>query len=353
MSSQVWFNDGKTPKPKGPVFYEIAANGNFLHKKMPFWEAVVPVQQISILNKGDVSLKLLLPRFPVEIVKDILRFFAWIFKEHKTEVGALIWYNENTKTYRVSIPYQSVSPGSINYVNPWQEKLPGESLVASFHSHCAMEAFHSGVDEGDEMSFNGIHVTFGRFSYYGQATDLAISIEAAMNGTRFKLDPVDWLDGIEKSVDDDVPGEDGPKEALYSNKNPYNNWLYIRRSDSYRLKDGELILPDDYKPQEEWVKRVKIKALFDFGGKKYDGRVSTAGDGSPSDVTSRDREDVETGALTRDGIVRLDDEGAELSRVGVFRWCFDVLKEVAVGLFVIVGAAIPRKRKKNEEKDKS
>lgn len=340
MDVKIWFNDGKTPKPEDPVFFEIAADGFYVHKKMPFWETTIPVSQISVLNKGNSSLNLFLPKFPAPIVKDILRFFAWIFKERKTEVGALIWYNENTRAYRVSIPRQLVSPASITYTNPWQEKLPGESLVASFHSHCAMEAFHSSVDEGDEMSFNGIHVTFGRFPYYGKATEFAISIEAAMNGTRFKLDPIDWLDGVEKvgDVTEDAPYEkEGEREAIYSKKNPYSWWRSARNSDSYQLKDGELILPDDYSPPEEWVQKVQSKTLFGFGGEKhgrYDKKTWVEKDVVASDFPPNDQEGPATGILTGEDIVKLEDENAAHPAPGVLRRFINGVKSVIVNFFV-------------------
>ena len=258
---KVWINDGKNPKPQDAIFYEIAANGIFLHKNMVFWESVVPVDRISILKESKPSFGYLLPKIPSEIVQEIARFFAWIYQKQFTEVVALIFFNQKEKYYRVVIPQQEVGPASIRYDMP--ERSPDEYLVGTFHSHCAMDAFHSGVDEHDEMYLDGIHATFGKFSCDKTADTIAISLEAAVNGKRFKMDPDHFLLGIEKFKEERGGFGQLPERPVF------RRWR--GESPLYKLSGKSVILPDGYQPLPAWLEAVKIKqyAPFEWAKSEY------------------------------------------------------------------------------------
>lgn len=254
---KIWVNDGETPKPDDKFWFELADNGIFLHKQMPFWNAVVPVEKISSLEKREPELELKLPKIPAELVKDVIRFFAWIYRKQRTEVAALIWYNESLKKYRISIPKQEVSFASIKYdiQNEFKEgAADGYCLVGTFHSHSSMSAFHSGVDKRDEESFDGIHFTFGDFSDSKTADEISMSAEAAINGTRFKLNLTDYLGGIESlsGIKDGLFNDPKKKESFLE------KWSFVsefRRDNKFKIP-GELILPEDYQPNKDWEARV-------------------------------------------------------------------------------------------------
>ncbi len=257
---KVWVDDHETPKPEDAFFYELAANGLFIHKRMPFWDAVVPVEKISSLEPKDPQLELKLPAIPEELVQSVVRFFAWIFKKQHTEVAALIWYNGNDKKYLITIPKQTVGSASISYDTRDEFKEPrieGYCLVGTFHSHCSMSAFHSCVDKKDEESFDGIHFTFGDFSDSKDAMDISISAQAAINGTRFKLDPTDYLAGIEslnKATKDPFTNSDKKNQFI-------KKWGFIsefqRGSNRFKLVSNERILPENYEPNKDWDDKVK------------------------------------------------------------------------------------------------
>lgn len=219
MTFPVWVRDGRSKKPETDVFYEVASNGIFIHKKMKFWEAVVPVERISILEKGAPSLKIALPPIPKEIVRELARFFAWVAEKYGTEAAAILWYKPEDKSYRVSIPYQRPGPASLWYEVP--RSPAGEFPVGTFHSHVRMSAFHSSTDQCDEESFDGIHATFGNFDQSRHPKSFSISIQAAVNGQRFTLDPLSWLGGVKEYLNSpEKPKVEVKKEAkVTDNKN--------------------------------------------------------------------------------------------------------------------------------------
>ncbi|MDO8676122.1 MAG: hypothetical protein Q7K16_00455 [Candidatus Azambacteria bacterium] len=253
MKYPVWIRDGKSQMPNERIFYEIAKNGVFLHRETSFWKAVVPVRKIG-LEVGEVAVSFSIPRIPKSIVCDIVGFFTWIYRKHYTEVVALLWISEDGKNYRVSIPDQVVSVGYVKYEIP--DRRPGELLLGTFHSHCVMSAFHSHVDIEDEGSFDGIHGTFGNFSSYNN--DFSISLEATIQGTRFKLDPMDRLEGIVRNGFIKIN-----KSASYSDRF-ISSFLNDDRGE-YALAPGFETLQADYKPPQEWVDKVKIKTWYSLG----------------------------------------------------------------------------------------
>lgn len=247
MKYPVWIRDGKSQMLDDRIFYEIAKNGIFLHKETSFWKAVVPVGEISGLEAASASVHLSIPQIPKDIVYDTARFFAWIYRNYHTEVAALLWISEDGRNYRVSIPDQVASARHVAYEIP--DRCPGELLLGTFHSHGSMYAFHSPMDEEDEHSFDGIHGTFGDFSSY--ASDFSVSIEVVIHGTRFKLNPIDWLEGIVK--------HDPEKTNNLASLDKYASSFFRGNRDKYILTPGFDLLPKDYEPSKTWTDKVRTK----------------------------------------------------------------------------------------------
>mgnify|MGYP001589297538 CR=1 FL=1 len=262
----VWLNDGKEPKPEKKVFYEIAANGTFIHKENPFWKAVVPVKQISILEESSPSFETSLPPISAEITAKIARFFAWIAQTQNTESMVLLWWNEIDNSYAVTAPPQQVEYGGINYN---YQNNPGCRLIGTIHSHGRIPANHSTTDHADEEFFDGIHGTFGDF--VGNKNEFEISLQASINNSRFWLNPLDYFEGI-KVVDrygaigisrnkTDINTDKSPAVLDISNRDLFsrNRWRnpFPR---FFALKEIELLIDKNYQPPQEWlamVKRVK------------------------------------------------------------------------------------------------
>lgn len=280
----IWIKDGKNERPKTRIYYELAANGLYLHKETPFWNATVPVKQISILEKETATIELLLPPIPVPLTRQLAHFFAWAYDIHGTEAMALLWWKEKTQTYTLIAPPQEASVGSVYYEIPTPP--PGLRLMGSFHSHNSMREFHSGTDQCDEKSFDGIHGTFGRFSSsYKKNNAFGLSVQAVVNGTRFPLEPVQWLMGLEKFETEpleiidteksdttenpgifnlDFPPPKDTPQVLDKKKIPglFSNLLrplgsYWDDKDKFTLSGKTSLLP--YNPPRMWVENLKVR----------------------------------------------------------------------------------------------
>ena len=133
-------------------------------------------EQLEDLEDIETGAKVQFTKIPNKTFRQIRQFFADIYKEHKSEVAILLYYNFEAKTWLWSIPEQQVSGASVSYDEAKgvlfvlhdgsvTEECPEQySKMGSIHSHASMSAFHSATDDGDEFSFDGLHVTIGNFN---------------------------------------------------------------------------------------------------------------------------------------------------------------------------------------------
>lgn len=186
---KIWINDGKSEMPDDDILYVISKEGIFLKKKVGIVESCVPVPGISILEPLESMARLRLPKIPFSAVQAIVGFFKEVFNQHKSEAIVLLYYNEDNNRYKIVSPEQIVSPGSLNY-----KKLPEKDndfiLIGTIHSHASMSAFHSGTDDADEASFDGLHITFGNM----ENDVISVSSSVVVNGKRFKVDASEYMD---------------------------------------------------------------------------------------------------------------------------------------------------------------
>ncbi|MBI5420807.1 MAG: Mov34/MPN/PAD-1 family protein [Parcubacteria group bacterium] len=281
--------DGTTICPDKDFVYLIGENGIFLKKKTPHWDAIVPVNKISILEKVVPSVTLHLPPIPETIVREMLHLFAWVYKTYGTEAMILLWWNEEEKTYHLSVPFQTVSAGGIDYTIPERnETEKSERLIGTFHSHGSLDAYHSGTDRCDEKSLDGIHGTFGRFSGNIFQQEFALSIEVVINGARFPLEPQDWLQGITKQRDID------PTPQYY-----YSPWQQknYHRTPLFALTQRGSILPGQYTPPEDWKNKIHKRTFWQGYTKKKEQQTegdlsSNFGFGIPQETTHPTGESV-------------------------------------------------------------
>ena len=77
--------------------------------------------------------------------------------------------------------------------------IDGYTMIGDIHSHANFSAFHSGIDDKDEQSFDGLHITIGN---NGDA-EVSISTSIVSNGQRFIADAGDYVNGISLTRDVD------------------------------------------------------------------------------------------------------------------------------------------------------
>lgn len=178
--------------PEEGSYYLVTKNGIFLRKETGLIASVVPVSSIGFLQEIKPWVKINVPKIPSVVVAKALLFFRRVFDQLHSEAAVLIHYQKETKTFELTCPEQEVTGGSVRYKA--SDRLDGFQLVGTIHSHCDFGAFHSGVDIGDEVNFDGIHITIGNVDrpYF------TISCSGVVNSHRVKYEPENCIIGCRK-----------------------------------------------------------------------------------------------------------------------------------------------------------
>ncbi len=233
--------DGTEKLPDDNIYYMITKNGPYMRKKLGFIDCVVPVKTISILKDITPYATMSIPKIPADIFAQITAFFRNVYDEYQAESMVLMFLNTKTNKYYVHVPYQKVSAGGINYHRGFV--LEDHIMVCSIHSHANFGAFHSGTDHDDERSFDGLHITIGKLG--DKFVEIVSSI--MVNGTRFKVDPIDYIEGI----DEIVAEAEEEKEIFY-----YIGTQKIKMSGRKQKDEKQYIVETvDFDP--EWMEKVE------------------------------------------------------------------------------------------------
>lgn len=191
--------------PATGTYYVLGANGLYLHNELKVGTAFTKMNGVPWLEPIPETIKLKLPKIPARIVAQALAFFRKVFQSYNSESGVVLYWNETTRVYRLYCPTQTVSHGSVDYLRRGStegdaqnvgEDYPkleeGWNAVGTIHSHCDFSAFHSGTDEHDESSFDGIHLTFGHVN----RDQISMAASVAIHNTRQKMDPTGCCEGV-------------------------------------------------------------------------------------------------------------------------------------------------------------
>lgn len=224
----IYVNDKKDVLPEDDICYIVAKEGIYLKKKIGIMESIAPVDKISTLESITSSAKMHIKKIPSTSFAKIVDFFKEVHKAYYSEAIVLLFYQEDTQKYRVVPPHQKVSAGSVDYD---RITLDGWNLIGTIHSHGSMSAFHSGIDDTDENTFDGLHITIGNVN--SAANDFSISASIVANGFRVIVEPEEYIDGIKKTVDIDK------QEPFY----------YSR---SYKYVQGQGLVIDDKKSKKSF-----------------------------------------------------------------------------------------------------
>jgi len=176
---------------------------------MGVMESMVPVKNISILQSIEATAQMHIAEIPGPMFAKVISFFRAVYKEHRSEAIVLIFYNEKRRSYKIFPPYQKVSYASVDYNKGIS--LDGWQMIGTIHSHSSMSAFHSGTDDADEASFDGIHITIGD----NDDEEVSISASIVANGTRFLIDPLDYVQDLAITVDIDKTEKTEPTTKYY------------------------------------------------------------------------------------------------------------------------------------------
>ena len=253
---KVFVNDGIEEAPTDDIFYIIGKEGIFLRKKLGILDSIVPVDNISILNSVDSSARLYIPKIPEKIFADMYKFFMDVYEKYASEAVLLIFFNEATQDYKIISPKQEVSAASMDYDRKFTIK--NYTMIGDIHSHGSMSAFHSSVDDADEESFDGLHITLGHI----MRDEISISASIVINGSRFMIDPVEYIEGIKVIDTNDFTNYEKNITTLYRTKAEEMTLMdkieqYSKVEDKYNNRYIFTTDITNYIGVPEWIEQVK------------------------------------------------------------------------------------------------
>jgi PRTRC genetic system protein A len=191
----VYLNNGDQI-PDEQACYVIAKDGVYLKKNLGMIKSVTKVSQISFLETIKEQATLNIEKLPANYGAQVHEFFKDVCLEHHgSEAIVLLYYNQETKDYKMVAPEQIVAGGACDFVRKISMTMDGYNLVGDIHSHGRGSAFHSGTDDSDEKTgVDGLHITFG----FVDQNEISISASITVNGKRFQVEPEQYLEGCIK-----------------------------------------------------------------------------------------------------------------------------------------------------------
>jgi hypothetical protein len=185
------YEEGKD-LPNDPICYILAKGGIYLKKNLGIMQSLAKVDNISILADLQTTAKMNIPKLPMKAVGETIAFFRTVFETYRSEAVVIIFYHPERKAYKIIAPLQKVSGAGLDYNR--DITYEGWDKIGSIHSHADFSAFHSGVDDQDEYSFDGLHITIGHCGNTDGIYTIAASI--CSNKQRFIVIPEDYIKGI-------------------------------------------------------------------------------------------------------------------------------------------------------------
>ena len=189
---KIHINDG-SQLPDDDVLYILSKNGLFLRKKLGIIESLIKVDKISILEDSQQYASFNIEEIPKKDFAHLVNFFKYVYNEYGSEAMSILHYNQKTDEHKIQIPMQKVSGSSVDYVKNVSFKTFDK--IGTIHSHANFSAFHSSTDDHDEENWDGIHITVGNVD----SEEFSIAASVVINGTRFTIEPEDYIEGIFES----------------------------------------------------------------------------------------------------------------------------------------------------------
>lgn len=258
--------------------YLIAKNGYFKKMKHNLYDAVHPVEELPGLAEVDEMTATSVLKIPLNLLKQVGNWFADVYTKYKSEAVVILFYNYKKNLYHVEVPKQEVSGAGVNYKSVTQGPK-GFDRIGTIHSHADFGAFHSGTDDHDEESFDGLHITIGDCN----KDEKSYSARIMCSKKEFKVDIVNILTAQPYPVEAPKTWMKQIKEKTYSYNRSYgknynhggwpgypDNFGYYGDDDVINKSCGKSgvganykhLIEDDLQPLTEEEKKMIVAGNF-------------------------------------------------------------------------------------------
>lgn len=260
------------PATNGMPYYLFASEGLYIVRDGFLGRSMVPTKKYppnlssaGVWARGYFNYNA--KPIPGEIMAQAVDFFRVVWDKHRTEAELLFLFNEEANQYKLFVPAQKVTSGSVKSLYRPEDVPTGWYVIGSIHSHCNFGAFHSGVDTNDASTFNGLHITVGHVDRENPEFAVMVAIDGlnfhynhaidrVCDVTRLdsKKSPANWLNfllldksvgkSIRKEIAERLQSAIGTKTTTQPTTAPPVNYYGVNRgyplwSDLYtRTKPG-------------------------------------------------------------------------------------------------------------------
>ena len=261
---QVVINDGQTEMPKDDIYYIIGKEGIYLKKTMGVMDSLAPVSRISTLQSVATSARMRISKIPGPKFAKVIEFFRAVHQKYYAEAIVLLFYDEEKKTHTIIPPHQNVTGGACDYDRGIT--IEGLTMIGTIHSHGGMSAFHSGVDDKDEETFDGLHITIGNM----RDAEVSISASIVANGHRVMVDLNDYVDQLTLTRDIDEKEEKATTTIyryvagkLVKDEKKTSRYSYTQRR--YDKRYVTTVTDHQKRFNQRWMKMVE-KGTYSYTG---------------------------------------------------------------------------------------
>jgi len=199
------------PLPDDKLSYLVSSTGMFLCRRHEWFVSATPIRTWpSDLAPQTGFLEPSYPVVPQVVFERLCGFFRAMAEEHGCEAGAYLVVDRKDGTVDARVPGQIATMregwrGRMNAVGLEYDSLtdlgPGDAVLGTVHSHVFGPAYASGVDVHDEVDKPGVHIVVGHVD----RDPPDFSVEAVVDGERFRLDPESVIEDFAKPRDDFPP----------------------------------------------------------------------------------------------------------------------------------------------------
>jgi hypothetical protein len=141
-----------------PAFV-VARDGLYLRKRSLLGVSQTKVERVAHLPAEREYVDYALPKVPADLMARVVGFFRAVYRERKTEALVLLLWRDGS--FDLVVPEQKVTAASVRFDLADGDLPAGSRLVGTIHSHGALGAFASSVDEDDEAELDGLHIVVG------------------------------------------------------------------------------------------------------------------------------------------------------------------------------------------------
>lgn len=177
---RMYLKDENFVEPRIGLYYLLAQDGLYQVKENACFKSSVKVDGLSDLQGHQETVELLLAPIPFKQIEEGIFFFREVLRQHGSEAVLLIYYSPEKRCYQMVAPIQYVSETDCDY--ELAASPSGHQLVGTIHSHPKGHAFHSSVDDTDEIDMDGLHITVGDLN-----EELSYSCSLTVDGRRAYL----------------------------------------------------------------------------------------------------------------------------------------------------------------------